>query len=84
MRIEQWLYSLPVRLRSFLHPNQVDEELKEELDGHLKRQIEENVEKGLSLEEARYSALRTLGGITQIEQQCRDARGGSRRSSAGG
>jgi predicted permease len=55
----------------------VDEELKEELDGHLKRQIEENVEKGLSLEEARYSALRTLGGITQIEQQCRDARGGS-------
>ena len=77
MRIEQWLYSLPVRLRSFLHPNQVDEELKEELDGHLKRQIEENVEKGLSLEEARYSALRTLGGITQIEQQCRDARGGS-------
>src|SRR6202521_6455131 len=29
----------------------------------------------MSLEDARYAALRALGGITQIEQQCRDARG---------
>ncbi len=77
MRIEQWFYSLPVRLRSFFHPHQVDEELKEELHEHLKRQIEENVERGMSPEEARYSAMRAWGGITQIEQQCRDARGGS-------
>jgi macrolide transport system ATP-binding/permease protein len=75
MRIEQWFYSLPVRVRSFFHPNQVDEELKEELHEHLKRQIEENVEKGMSLEQARRSAMRTMGGITQIEQQCRDAHG---------
>ena len=37
----------------------------------------ENVARGMSPEEARSSAVRTLGGITQIEQQCRDARGGS-------
>jgi macrolide transport system ATP-binding/permease protein len=77
MDIEQWFYSLPLRLRSFFRPNQVDQELKEELREHLEQQIKENVARGMSPEKARYSALRTLGGITQIEQQCRDARGGS-------
>jgi len=75
MDIEQWFYSLPLRLRSIFHPNRVDEELKAELRDHLEQQIHENVEKGMSPEWARTSALRTLGGLTQIEQQCRDARG---------
>src|SRR6202030_2739753 len=30
--------------------------------------------RGMSPEEARYSALRALGGMTQIEEQCRDTR----------
>jgi len=77
MDIEQWFYSLPLRLRSFFHPHQVDQELKEELREHLEQQIKENVARGMSPEDARYSALRTLGGITQIEQQCRDAHSGS-------
>jgi len=77
MDIEQWLYSLPLRLRSFFHPNQVDQEMKEELREHLEQQIRENIAKGMSPEEARRSAVRTMGGIPQIEQQCRDARGGS-------
>ena len=77
MHIERWFYSLPLRLRSFFHPHQVEEELKEELREHLERQIKENVARGMSPEEARYSAMRTLGGITQIEQQCREARGAS-------
>src|SRR5207302_2878125 len=77
MDIEQWLYSLPPRLRSFFHPNQVDQEMKEELREHLEQQISENIAKGMSPEEARRSAVRTMGGIPQIEQQCRDARGGS-------
>ena len=77
MDIERWLYSLPVRMRAFFHPNQVDQELKEEIREHLEQQIEENLATGMSPEEARYSAMRALGGITQIEQQCRDARGAS-------
>jgi NAD(P)-dependent dehydrogenase (short-subunit alcohol dehydrogenase family) len=43
----------------------------------LEQQIKENLAAGMSPEDARYSALRALGGMTQIEQQCRDARGGS-------
>jgi putative ABC transport system permease protein len=77
MDIEQWFYSLPLRLRSLLHPNQVDQELKEELREHLEEQIKENVARDMSPEEARRSALLAIGGLTQIEQQCRDARGGS-------
>jgi macrolide transport system ATP-binding/permease protein len=77
MNIEQWLYSLPLRLRSFFHPDQADREMKEELSAHLEQQIDENIRKGMSAEEARRSALRAMGGLTAIEQQCRDARGGS-------
>jgi putative ABC transport system permease protein len=77
MNIEQWLYSLPLRLRSFLHPRQLDEEMKEELRTHFEQQVNENISRGMSPEEARRFAVHTIGGIPQIEQQCRDARGGN-------
>jgi macrolide transport system ATP-binding/permease protein len=77
MNIAQWFYSLPLRLHSFFHPHQTDEEMKEELRAHLEQQISENIVKGMSLEEARRSAMHAMGGLTQIEQRCRDARGGS-------
>ncbi|HZR65750.1 MAG TPA: ABC transporter permease [Terriglobales bacterium] len=75
MNVEQWFYSLYLRFRSFLHPTQVDEEMKEELRDHLQQLIEENIGKGMSAEEARRSAIISMGGLSQIEQQCRDARG---------
>ena len=64
-------------MRSLFRRKQVDQELKDELRDHLEQQIKENLAAGMSPEEARYAALRALGGMTQIEQQCRDARGGS-------
>src|SRR5437016_6986476 len=73
----EWFYTLPLRLRSFFRRKQVDQELKDGLRDHLEQQIKENLAAGMSPEDARYSALRALGGMTQIEQQCRDARGGS-------
>jgi predicted permease len=73
----EWFYTLPLRLRSFFRRKQVDQELKDELRDHLEQQIKENLAAGMSPEDARYSALRALGGMTQIEQQCRDARGRS-------
>jgi len=77
MDVEQWFYSLPSRLRSLFRTRQVDREMQEELREHLEQQIRDNVERGMSPEEARYAALRSFGGITQIEQQCRETRGGS-------
>jgi predicted permease len=77
MTFAQWFYTLPLRLRSRLRREQVDQELNDELRDHIEQQIKENLAAGMPPEEARYSALRALGGMTQIEQRCRDARGGS-------
>jgi macrolide transport system ATP-binding/permease protein len=76
MPFEQSLSSLRVRLRSFFRSDRAEQELKEELREHLERQIQENVARGMSPEEARYSAMRSMGGLAQIEEQCRDAQGG--------
>jgi hypothetical protein len=77
MNFEQWLYTLPLRLRLRFRRKQVDQELNDELRDHLEQQIKDNVARGMSPEDARYRATRALGGITQIEQQCREARGGN-------
>ncbi len=77
MKIEQWIYSLPLRWHSFFHPREVEQEIKEELCAHLEQQINQNIAKGMSDEEARRSAMRSMAGLAQIEQRCSDARGGS-------
>jgi macrolide transport system ATP-binding/permease protein len=75
MRIERWFYTQPLRLRSLFGRERVDQELKDELRDHLEMQTKENLARGMSPEDAHYSALRALGGVTQIEEQCRDMRG---------
>ncbi len=48
-------------------------ELREELQHHIELKTQENIEAGMSAEEARYAALRAFGGIEQKKEQCRDA-----------
>ena len=70
----RWLYKLPLRLRSLLKRSRVEQELGDELRFHLERLIGEYVAKGMTPEEARYAALRELGGVEQIKEECRDMR----------
>jgi len=65
---------LRLRLRSLFHRKRVEQELDEELQYHLHRQIEEGVTDGLTPEQARHAALRELGAITQNKEECRDMR----------
>ncbi len=65
---------LRLRLRTLFRRNFVDRELDAELQFHIEEQIAENRAAGLSNEEARYAALRTVGGITQFKEQCREMR----------
>jgi len=65
---------LRLRLRSLFRRKQVEEELDEELQYHLQCQLDENLAAGLTPEEARYSALRALGAITQNKEECRTIR----------
>src|SRR5215469_7014957 len=75
MVFKQWIYTVPLRFRSLFRRKQVDQELRDELSDHLELQIKENLERGMSPEDARSSALRALGGIPQIVEQCHDTRG---------
>ncbi len=74
MRIKHWFYTVPLRLRSLLRRAQVEQELDEELRYHLERQVEENIAKGMTPEEARYAALRAMGGVERRKEECRDMR----------
>jgi putative ABC transport system permease protein len=74
MRVEHWWFTIPLRLRSIFRRRQVELELDEELQFHLDHKIEEGIAKGLSPEEARYRALRAMGGLAQRKEESRDMR----------
>src|SRR5690242_13230944 len=63
--------SLRVRLHSLFKRSRIEQELQKELRFHLDQQIEENIAAGMSREEARYAALRTIGNIGNIQEECR-------------
>src|SRR5437870_9371143 len=70
----RWFYKLPLRLGSLFQKSVVEKELTEELQLHLDKLTEEKRAKGMAPEKARYAALRELGGVEQIKEQCRDMR----------
>src|SRR5262245_24747809 len=75
MRLEHWRYIVPLRLRSLLRREQIEQELDEELRYHVDRKIDEYIAKGLTPEEAQSAAMRGMRGIEQLKEECRDTRG---------
>src|SRR5260370_20644876 len=63
-----------LRLRSLFRRSTLEQELEAELRFHLDQQIEENLVFGMAPHEARRAALRTIGGVTQFQEECRDMR----------
>jgi predicted permease len=72
MRLKHWFYVIPLRLRSLFRRRQVEQELDEEFQYHIERQIEENIAKGMTPEEARHTAVRAMGGVERRKEECRD------------
>jgi len=70
----RFVYKLPLRLSSLFRRGRVERELSEELRFHLEKLTEEYVANGMRPEEARYAAMRELGGVDQIKEECRDMR----------
>ncbi|MCB9384533.1 MAG: ABC transporter permease [Bryobacterales bacterium] len=62
------------RLRSILRGSRVDDDLVRELAFHLDELTRENLDAGMPPDEARSAARRALGGLAQLEEQCRDHR----------
>jgi putative ABC transport system permease protein len=62
-------------LRAIFRRRSVEQELDEELRFHLENEIEKLMRSGLSREEASRTARLSLGGMDQVKEECRDARG---------
>src|SRR6185437_3420927 len=69
------LSDLLYRLRALFRGNELNAEVDDELRYHLEREAEKHRRSGASGEDAARQARLAFGGKTQVEQQCRDARG---------
>ena len=74
VRVKRLFDILVLRLRSLFGRPRVDQELDRELAFHLDQQVKENIESGMSPDDARAAARRSLGGVSQIQEECRDMR----------
>ena len=63
------------RLLSTLQPRRREDDLDEEIRGHLDLQVEEYVRAGMPRDEARAAALRRFGRVDSIKDEYRDLRG---------
>jgi len=61
-------------VRSLLRKSRVERELAEEFDFHLEKLIDQKIADGMDPREARYAALREMGGLEQLKEECRDMR----------
>ena len=63
------------RVTSLFFTRKLDADLDEELRTHIDLAIEENLDRGMSQQQARTAALRSFGGVTQIYERYREQRG---------
>ena len=67
----RWLEQLRMRIEMLFHRGRAAESLDKELRFHIEQQIAENVEAGMSPEDARYAALRAFGNPALLRDQAR-------------
>ena len=72
MRLQHWVYTMPLRLRSLVQRNRLDADLDEELRDHIDRQIDDNMARGMGAKDARLAALQAFGNPTALREQTRD------------
>ena len=69
---------MPARLiayvRGLARRRRIGAEVDDELRFHLEQEIEANMARGMSAAEARRTALRDFGGVTQTAEAVRDVR----------
>src|SRR2546425_426899 len=48
------------------------EELDQDIRDHIERETQDNIERGMSWEEARYAAVRKFGNVTRVKEETRE------------
>jgi len=79
----RWLHRLAVWWRDWFGPSRVDRELNEELQFHLDRQVQANLDAGMAPAEARRRAALAVGNTEPIREASRDQRAGALLRQAG-
>ena len=67
--------SILSRCAALFGKRKLDADLDEELRSHIDLAVEENLEHGMSRQDARTAALREFGGVTQTREHYRVQRG---------
>ncbi len=71
-----WLRLIYSRLYGLLHKRRIEQEMEEELRFHLRMRARENIERGMSPDEAEREARRRFGNVGHIKDLGRDIKGG--------
>jgi predicted permease len=71
-----WLRLIYTRLYGLLRKNRIEREMEEEMRFHLRMRTSENIERGMSPEEAEREARRRFGNVGHIKDMGRDIKGG--------
>jgi predicted permease len=69
------LSDLRYQLRVLFRRDRAETELDQELHFHFEKQVEKYMRSGLTEEESRRQARLAFGGVSQIKEDCREARG---------
>ena len=67
----RWAQRLRMRILMLFHRRHENARLQKELEFHIEQQIAENIDKGMSPQEARFAALRRFGNPTQLREETR-------------
>lgn len=68
-------HDLAYRIRALFNQKDLEKEMDDELQFHFEREVEKQIQAGLSREEAARRVRLTFGGIEQTREECRQARG---------
>src|SRR5712692_778369 len=63
------------RMRGLFGKGRLDQDLDDELRAHLEMLVDENLRRGMTIEEARRAARLSFGGVEQTKEAYRDQRG---------
>src|SRR5262245_65994504 len=73
--MKAFFHTIVARLHGFLRSRSLDTDFTEELRAHLAMAEEDKIRRGMTPEEARRAARVELGGLTQLREAGRAARG---------
>src|SRR6266699_2488089 len=71
----QWFQRVQRRIEGLFQKGKLDADMAEEMRAHIEMRTRENIEAGMSADEARYAAMRQFGWVDNIKETCREQRG---------